>query len=776
MNAFKPLWSARIKGVGLGCQPSVCGDETKISYVFSKTTDLGELSFLNAGQHLSIEIDMSKSLLKLQLGPVQDFIAQARSTRDLWSGSYLISWMMAHAIKGLQESCIGKPTEPVEIIFPMVADKDDPTRPQQPLVRYLREFKPASSLSPDFVKQILSPNLSNLLLAVVPGNWTEKEVKQYALDPMRTVWREEQAACLTYYEKEFKDGGAGSAFSPEELELFEMQAKRFWQFTWQLWPMHDPKTLLGLADGMPESPAIVAGLEALVRANARPDDQRLWETHCRFAGHRLDARRQTRNFDAWPITSLATRDKDSLSGREEAIANKDWLARARETRDLRYRFRSGDQLGAPNLIKRVWDLAYLKTRHPQLVRARVAYDSVPGVAAASWLAALKGKWADGQMREAFERFSAIIRDAWRFVPQSVDSPHEGEPPHPLDLIDAQVFHVSSWEGWMREADEDPATRDNVRRMLADGIKALENLYAAADIGKPGRYFAVLALDGDEMGKWLSGQKQPQGSPLTKAWHLDFSQTLAGFALDHVRIIVEKHHGQPIYAGGDDVLAMLPAETAIACAIDLAEKFRACVGAVAPKCTASVGIAMAHMRAPLQDVVASAQDAERTAKGEGDGGFGRDALAVTLFKRSGELVEWGARFQWTKLPPLLELMRYHYHRQTGKPDAKPAISGRFPHLLIERLGKFDLDSTLQPGPAAYSKPTLLDIAKAEFNWVVGRQTGLGDNVPSEAALKKLRADLCQAGGAYLDELARESAPLRWFTGLFSVEAFLNQQRD
>ena len=42
---------------------------------------------------------MSKSLLKLQIGPVQDFIAQARSTRDLWSGSYLLSWLMAHAIK-----------------------------------------------------------------------------------------------------------------------------------------------------------------------------------------------------------------------------------------------------------------------------------------------------------------------------------------------------------------------------------------------------------------------------------------------------------------------------------------------------------------------------------------------------------------------------------------------------------------------------------------------------------------------------------------------------
>jgi len=42
---------------------------------------------------------MPTSLLKLQIGPVQDFIAQARSTRDLWSGSYLLSWLMAAGAK-----------------------------------------------------------------------------------------------------------------------------------------------------------------------------------------------------------------------------------------------------------------------------------------------------------------------------------------------------------------------------------------------------------------------------------------------------------------------------------------------------------------------------------------------------------------------------------------------------------------------------------------------------------------------------------------------------
>ncbi|HRR55592.1 MAG TPA: type III-B CRISPR-associated protein Cas10/Cmr2, partial [Acidobacteriota bacterium] len=53
------------------------------------------------------------AFLLFQLGPVQDFIQQARSTRDLWSGSYLLSWLMAHAMKAVTDQ-VG----PDAVIFP----------------------------------------------------------------------------------------------------------------------------------------------------------------------------------------------------------------------------------------------------------------------------------------------------------------------------------------------------------------------------------------------------------------------------------------------------------------------------------------------------------------------------------------------------------------------------------------------------------------------------------------------------------------------------------
>ena len=63
---------------------------------------------------------MSQTLLKLQIGPVQDFIAQARTTRDLWSGSYLLSWLMATGLSKLAERLGGNSAAKGAIIFPSV--------------------------------------------------------------------------------------------------------------------------------------------------------------------------------------------------------------------------------------------------------------------------------------------------------------------------------------------------------------------------------------------------------------------------------------------------------------------------------------------------------------------------------------------------------------------------------------------------------------------------------------------------------------------------------
>src|SRR5205085_9339513 len=59
----------------------------------------------------------------------------------------------------------------------------------------------------------------------------------------------------------------------------------------------------------------------------------------------------------------------------------------------------------------------------------------------------------------------------------------------------------------------------------------------------------------------------------------------------------------------------------------------------PAVECSVGIAIAHFKSPLQDVVRAAQAAEKRAKQFP----GKAAVAVSLFKRSGETIEWGCKW-------------------------------------------------------------------------------------------------------------------------------------
>ena len=181
--------------------------------------------------------------------------------------------------------------------------------------------------------------------------------------------------------------------------------------------------------------------------------------------------------------------------------------------------------------------------------------------------------------------------------------------------------------------------------------------------RPPAYYAVLALDGDEMGKWLRGDKSPQvrkivhpklgeyyqlkgaakgldaRRPVGPALHAALSEALANFALHFAPRIVADHKGELIYAGGDDVLALLPARRALACASELRRTFREnwlndADGTerllMGPRATLSAGLAVVHYKEDLRFALDEARKAEKRAKNAG-----RDALEIAVCRRSGE---------------------------------------------------------------------------------------------------------------------------------------------
>ncbi|HEU5375228.1 MAG TPA: type III-B CRISPR-associated protein Cas10/Cmr2, partial [Ktedonobacteraceae bacterium] len=183
--------------------------------------------------------------------------------------------------------------------------------------------------------------------------------------------------------------------------------------------------------------------------------------------------------------------------------------------------------------------------------------------------------------------------------------------------------------------------------------ALEAFYEEFDLqcvdaglakARPDTYYAFLQADGDGMGELINAQAERGYKQ-----HRAFSQKLSNFAM-LAREIVEKHRGALVYAGGDDVVALLPLDTVLKCASELAEAFRtilqdfALVDAKGQKRmpSLSAGVAIAHHLESLQQVRQLAKQAEDRAKCL----EGKNALAITLSKRSGE--DYGIAGHWDDL--------------------------------------------------------------------------------------------------------------------------------
>lgn len=102
---------------------------------------------------------MTQYLLLVTLGPVQDFIAQARRTRDLWYGSHLLSEISRAAARALAH-------EGAILIFPAL-DVDHPEL--EPCDQPLR---PSSESPPQ--------NIANKLLCIVPADRDPRRLAQEA--------------------------------------------------------------------------------------------------------------------------------------------------------------------------------------------------------------------------------------------------------------------------------------------------------------------------------------------------------------------------------------------------------------------------------------------------------------------------------------------------------------------------------------------------------------------------------------------------------------------
>ena len=239
-------------------------------------------------------------------------------------------------------------------------------------------------------------------------------------------------------------------------------------------------------------------------------------------------------------------------------------------------------------------------------------------------------------------------------------------------------------------------------------------------------------------------------------HLAISAALNDFSLTVVRHVIEREHlGRLIYAGGDDVFAMLPVADLLPAmqrlrhaysgddpaheggrdprGLTLHNGFAILKGKLmrmmGTRATASCGAVIAHHQAPLAAVRRELQAAEQRAKNEG----GRNAFSITIIKRSGGALRLTA--PWGESVALLaELRQFLAHEDVSRraayhtlewldaqalptPDGDGAmLQSLLAYQLDRQAGGSDARAHAAPLAHRLTQLTLAQPAKERITWL------------------------------------------------------------
>lgn len=168
-----------------------------------------------------------------------------------------------------------------------------------------------------------------------------------------------------------------------------------------------------------------------------------------------------------------------------------------------------------------------------------------------------------------------------------------------------------------------------------------------------RYYALVMLDGDDMGKWVAGEWLQDKSEL-KNFHQRISQQLCNYAKSVRAIFDTNQIGKLVYAGGDDVLAFVNLARLFDTLAALFHTFPS-FGDGLKKATPSCGVVVAHYKTPLSEVMKWAKRMEELAKSL----TGKHAIGIALMTHSGAITQ--SVFRHRHLQTLQKLIaKLHTH--------------------------------------------------------------------------------------------------------------------
>ncbi len=678
--------------------------------------------------------DDQPALLTMSFGPVQGFIAQARSTSDLWAGSHLLSSLVWEGMK-----VICTELGPDAVLFPHL-------RGVAAVDRWLLESVPAhrradwkqrfETIGVEWLKSSTDANplfaatLPNKFMAIVPASRARQLAEQveHAVRGKALEWANQAA------EQVFTTGGGNISPNAHWRKQIAKQLAGFPEVHWSAaeWPLDSTEEGFPITDSLeqalgafyPEDGkapgffadplwSLVTEGEAVEHQGRRgkyhaltlpggenflmPNPGLLYPAVHDLAERGLAAAKSLRAFGALPQAGY----RCTLTGEHEWLTDQPTLFEQgyADQKNLsiwsrvvgQFGIKKGEHLGALATLKRLWPRLFIEQVSEFLDEEAARYVvSTHTMALVSDLEELDKKLSASDSRAHIAGF-LDDEDRAPVLPRSL-----------ARLRSSLAARIPAALDRLRDSDEDES-----RRQLESEIGNL--------LGhKPEAYYALIQMDGDRMGAWMAGNedayrrrfadtwhpqvkeavKQKFGSepdimqylasfrPASPARHAAISKVLNDFSTHVARHIIEEvFKGKLIYAGGDDVLAMvsvddlLPAMLLLRAAysgvgsfaglpnINLkglqlgkgfvqlknrtSDRLMLMMGGAA---TASMGAMVAHHQAPLSAVLRELRSAEKSAKEHG-----RNAFCLRVMKRGGGAVSVTSRF-WEKAdapPPLAD---------------------------------------------------------------------------------------------------------------------------
>ncbi len=681
-------------------------------------------------QHLSITAAIAgalpkPALLVFSLGPVQGFIATARRTQDLWMGSYILSYLAWQGIK-----VIASEFGPDAVVYPSLRgqpltdlwlyneERVWAKKPEEPELRIATFPNKFVALLPADQAEQGAREVERAVREAwqrLADKVRDKRAQDMGVgsDPVwTTLWQQQIPRILELYWCIYPWAGMDSeepTGSPEQVLAQYSTLCRppdDWSFK-RIYAIYAKSAAEGGGQYDPN-----------VGTNVGTTYSLLYD----LADRGFNARKGLRGFE--PVEERGA--KCTLCGQRQALRTEtkdeprfwtDLAAALQQKGRYEVKPEGAERLCAVCAVKRFVQREVFDSE----LGLKGGFPSTSTVAVAAFCERLLKQLAEPNTDDLWDAFQAFVRAlqqardrVGKVIPETrMDVPLLTELTKRLSeprWSTARAFldYDGDWlveETYSAEKLKRDYALDFDEGTLA-GLRAALGRLLHVMGERPARYFAALTMDGDFAGRWLSGTHPglttfgqvlhpdvqqdlaqraewselltgrrasngtlvPTRRLMTPAVHAAISEGLANFALKLVRWVVEERYpGRLVYAGGDDVLALLPMEYALRVARELRALFsgEAMIKpngdlevqfgksdasgylwfqgepllTMGPTATASIGIAIAHHLSPLDATLNAMREAEKAAKNL----YGRNALCVHLLKRSGEQVRVGAKW-------------------------------------------------------------------------------------------------------------------------------------